>query len=481
MPEWEIVVLSLIPVYCLAYVLLFGIILQTAYRDRLASKSADTKDWIQKRMGLVVYVCGQIGAGKTTLGAAICNDLSLIKQEQASDRIQSVLTDLPDIDFTLIDSTVRAAFFSGLTNSDAIVSYLFDKTEGLEERFGGYYYDYLYPVTKISLLKDYIKARIALLRNDYVYFNLRKFYCWPTDEFAMDYYPSMLNIKERHEMKDYKGQYYTVFFEDEKILSGTDSLHSSEIAREDGGKSEFFRTIRHFGRNTIHFLTTSQDFTRDVKAQRELATDIIYVERREEIPYFSFSYVGYSIAFQFLTVCQGLKSYVSSVKSLSRIDGLRKRIAFLEENQKESSAERKEIASLSSDPQLRPSRLRGIIYRVSQKLKKVYSDQFIRYRCSRWLSADDFDSKTPPERVELCFPIAYAYGSIDTYAFSFLGDILSLESIGSQDYYDPADHSIPPFDPKKLSDLADQILERREPGKTKGTAKPSSEGYDPFA
>jgi len=464
----------------MAYVVLFGLILQTAYRSRLAMKSADTKDWIRKRMGLVVYVCGQIGAGKTTLGAAICNDLSLIKQEQASDRIQSILTDLPDIDFTLIDSTVKAAFFSGLTNSDAIVSFLFSKNEGIEKSFDGYYYDYLYPVTKISLLKDYIKAKIALIRNDYVYFNLRKFYCWPTDTFAMDYYPSMLNIKERHEMKDYKGQYYTVFFEDEKILSGTDSLHSSEIAREDGGKSEFFRTIRHFGRNTIHFLTTSQDFTRDVKVQRELATDIIYVEKREEIPYFSFQYVGYSLVYQFLGVLQGIKSYISAVKSASRIDGLNKKISYLTNDGKDASAEISEIASLSSDPQLRPSKLRGIVYKVSQNLKRVYSDQFIRYRCSHWLSASDFDAKVVPERVEFCFPIAYAYGSIDTYAFSFLGDLLSLESIDNQDFYDPSDDSIPPFDAKKITDLADQILERRDSGRTKVKAGQSSDGCDPF-
>ena len=124
MPEWEYIVLCCIPLYCLAYVLLFGLGIQIAYRMRLASKSADTKDWIDKVMGLVVYICGQIGAGKTTLGAAVCNDLSLISQDMANAKIEEVLSDLPDVDFTVIDDVVSKAYFSGLTNSDAIISYL---------------------------------------------------------------------------------------------------------------------------------------------------------------------------------------------------------------------------------------------------------------------------------------------------------------------------------------------------------------------
>ena len=481
MPEWEYIVLCCIPLYCLAYVLLFGLGIQIAYRMRLASKSADTKDWIDEVMGLVVYICGQIGAGKTTMGAAVCNDLSLISQDMANAKIQEVLSDLPDVDFTVIDDVVSKAYFSGLTNSDAIISYLFARNPDLERKFHGYYYDYLYPVTKNSLLKDYIKAKVAMIRNNYVYFNLRKFYCWPTDHFAMAYDPRMLNIKERHEMKDYKGQYYTVFFEDEKILSGTDSMHSSDVAKEDGGKSEFFRTIRHFGRKTIRFVTTCQDFTRDVKAQRELATDIIYIDKREEIPYFSFGYVGYSIAYQFLQVCSGIKYYFDAVRIDQKADGLRKKIKFLDGSGKDSSNEKARLSSLGYDPSLKPSRLRDAVSRVAGKLKKVYSDQFIRYKCSHWLSANDFDSKAVPGKVDLCFPIAFAYGSIDTYGFSFLGDQLSLESIQAQDWYDPNDHSIPPFDPDEMARLTDEILERRDQKRPKASAKPVSSGYDPLS
>jgi hypothetical protein len=434
-------------------------------------------------MGYVVYICGQIGAGKTTMGAAVCNMLALVKNDQASQMVRQVVDCLPDVDFNPVDRECLMAYSSGLTNSDAIIDFLFRDVPGISGKFEGWYYDYLYPRTKASLLKDYVKARIALIRNNYVYFNLRKFYCWPSDCFAMSFDPKMLDIKARHETKDFQGQAYTVFYEDEKILSGSDSLHYSDISKEDGGKCDFFRLIRNSWKGTIHYVTTTQDFTRDAKLDREVATDVFYVTERKEIPCFSFAYVGYSIAYQVLQVGSGLRSYFLSVRNRTSADGLTKRIACLAREGKDASDEKKKLEEVSSDPSLKPSRIRNAICHLSGKLKKIYSDEFIRYRFDHWTSASDFDRGVQPEQSSFCFPLAYAYGSADTYEFSFLGDQLSLEAIDKADWYDPSDHSIPAFDPAKLSALTDEILKRRLKGREtsfRGSANVSAAGKDPF-
>ena len=61
---------------------------------------------------------------------------------------------------------------------------------------------------------------------------------------------------------------------------------SSDLASDDGGADTFIRLIRHFGKGSIHYISTSQDFERIVKVERELATSIIYIEKRIEIESF---------------------------------------------------------------------------------------------------------------------------------------------------------------------------------------------------
>ena len=152
-----------------------------------------------------------------------------------------------------------------------------DVRKEIEDKF---YDDGLYPVSYTSLLRDYVDAVIALVRNRYVYFNRRKFYCWTTDTWAMDYEPGMIDLKDRFESRDYRIQRYTTIFEDEKVLSGKVSTNFADVAREDGGGDTFLRLIRQLGKGTVHYISTAQDFARVVKQERELATGVLYIRKR---------------------------------------------------------------------------------------------------------------------------------------------------------------------------------------------------------
>jgi len=422
--------LSLIPFYCLAYVFLFGFFFEKFYRFCLAKKSFDTKEKVVANLGLIVYVCGQIGCGKTTFGSALANDFALIFAEKANETIADVRLAIPDIDFDKVDSEIDSAYLSGISNPDYILNVCLSDLRNLESESKGYYYDYLFPVSKVSLIKDYIKARIAIDRDNWTYFVGRKYYCFVNNRWAMDFFPEMLNIKERHQSKDYSIADYSVVFEDEKILSGSDSMHSSEIAKEDNGKSVFFRLIRHLGKGNIRYITTCQDFGRDVKEQRELATDICYITKRTEIPVFSFGLVFSNLLFSILSDFYFLKNGLE-VSFKKRAD---------------DSLTLKERKKLSS---------------VNQRIKKCYSDFFIKYDVNHFSSSSDFDKGVKPVSMDFCFPISFAYGGVDTYAFSFVGDVLSFESIDKQSWVNPNDDSIPFFNPDLAKKEVDRLLQRR--------------------
>lgn len=478
----KVILLSLIPVYMLVYTFLFGFLFEKIYRMALGKKSYETKNTVDTRIGLVVYLCGQIGCGKTTLGSAICNDLALILIEKAKDTIQDIMLALPELDFKKIDSIIEDCYQKKLSNPDKILVILLEKSRPQTKyQVEGYYYDYLFPETKISKLKDYIKAKIALIRDNYVYFTRRNFYSWTNDRWAMNYDSSMLEIKTRHQNKDYKIADYCVIFEDEKILSGTDSLHSSLVAKEDGGKSTYFRIIRHIGKNNVRYITSCQDFSRDVKEERELATDIIYIEERKEIPVFSFKAVFDNLAFDFINNLISLKSGIRSIINLSKIKGLEKEILLLESRSLDTSKE-KEIIQDIKDSEGLNLKERKKLSKLNQRIKKNFSDSYIRYKTNHYNSATDYDKKVEPLKLDFCFPLAFAYGSCDTYAFSFIGDTLSLESIEKQDWYNSLDDSIPVTSIEKQAESVEKILKKRvSERKSKSNTKcDKSLNYSPF-
>lgn len=303
LPVWEWVVICLCPLYAWALFFALNPVVYWFQRKGKADACVRTEDFLSSSaFGLVTYLCGNIGAGKTTCASAICNMLSKVKKQQAIAMANKVQSIMADVDFNEINDVIGLAFFRHqLTNSDAIMNFLLDNDKVLDSKVEGRFYDNrLYPQSYVSLLRDYIDAELALLRDNYVYFNRRKFYCWENDRWAMDYVPSMIDVKDRYESSDYRIQRYSVIFEDEKILSGKSNLNYKDVASENGGGDEFFRLIRHLGKGTIHYISTAQDFNRVVKQERELATGVFYIRKRTEMPLMSLEEIFVNIAYDFI-------------------------------------------------------------------------------------------------------------------------------------------------------------------------------------
>ncbi len=480
MEQWQIVQIKLIPLYAFLVVVIIGPLLDYFYRIQLTKKCKMTEDFVgSNQFGLVCYICGNIGAGKTTLGSALTNYLTKIKINQAKAKLEEIQRKLSFIDFNEINETIEAAFMVGrLTNVDAIFSYLFDFNKDLEKKLEGFYNNYLWPNSYISLLRDYIDAYLALLRNNYVYFLRRKYYNFVTNNFAMDYTPAMIDIKDRHINKDYSIQRYTTIFEDEKVLSGKVSTDFQSIAEEDGGGDEFLRLIRHFGKGSINYISTAQDFERIVKQERELATSIIYINKRDEIESFNLKTIGINMLLDVLSRWKNcIDAYIDDIR-LYKLKKFEAQIKIKSKYEETSTKEKKQLEELSKNNSLRISKLRIFINKLTGIQERNFADEFIRYKADHYFSSKDVGIDTKGAKIDLCSPLSWAYGSTDTYSFSILADFLSLESIDKSEFYDPKDNYIPQESDLKFENYIESLLRKRLKKKKQKNEDPTN--LDPF-
>lgn len=440
-----------IPLGCLAYFILFSYVVSYFQQLGYAKACYSTEKFVKSSwFGLIIYVYGQIGAGKTTCCSGLTNLLTKVKKEQAQEKIESIITKLPEIDFNLVNPIITRAFKEmHITNSDTILSYLLDVYPDIDEKCKNKFYDnFLFPVSYFSLLKDYIHAYIALLRNNYVYFTRRNFYSWNTNNWAMKYLPDMIDIKDRFTNLDYKLQHYTTIFEDEKILSGKKSTEFMSVSAADGGGDAFLRLIRQMGKGSIHYITTLQDFNRSVKQERELATGIISIEKRNELFNYSLANLFRKMIIDFLT---RWKIFFDDFKQSyydQKIKKLDKYCSYFDENEDLPEQLEKELDKYDCDVSLSSSSLRDLIKKLNRQEERRFADSFLNYESSYYTSSDDVgkrkkDCVSNYMKLSMCFPLSWCYGSIDTYSFSALDDFLSMHSYSYSDYYDPENNSIP--------------------------------------
>ena len=453
MPSWEIVVLSLIPVYCLAYFLLFSPLVSWLSRRGCAGRCARTEETLKGgKFGYAIYVCGHQGAGTTTMMSGLGNMFSKIKSESVRARMTEIQLLLDDVDFGPVDAVVHDAFFRcRVTNTDAILSSLRESFPELMARMHDEFVDDgLYPYNKMFYLRQYVDCLLAVFRDNYNYYYSRQFYCWVNGRWAMSFDPGMIEIKDRHLSGDYRVQKWTNILDDEKTTY-KGNLDYQEQYRRDSGGDLFLRFIRHLGMETVHYFTTAQDFGRVVANERELGTSIFYVLDRKEVSCFSLSRVFLLVAYDFLDRWRiFLESFVDSFRKAEgeRIGRETEMLSRFGLPPVPASSEK--ARRLSGSYGARARRIRSVLGRMDRRLRRERADGYVRYR-GRWYSnADDVGKETagkalcsPMGEFDFVFPVRWCYGSVNTWYFSDLGDYLSLESMGCADFYDPSERGVP--------------------------------------
>ena len=209
--------------------------------------------------------------------------------------------------FLLSDSFERIPVYSdvliyerdvdGLIKFDKFMNPIISATKKSDEQERELVYvdNYLSYIDGYQMLRDYINAYIALLRNNYVYFVNRKFYSHITHNYARDYDEKLLDIKDAYLSKKYGIDLYSVLFWDEVALSDNKSTNFQAFASNDAGSDAFLRLVRQIGKETLDVVKTVQDVSRIVKAERELLTSVVSVEGRHEIIISKFKFKIYSL------------------------------------------------------------------------------------------------------------------------------------------------------------------------------------------
>ena len=442
-----IITISIILAVIIVIYIFYKIAIQIQ-RKVLARLCEDTEDYITYNLGYVVFVDVNIGAGKTTLSAGITNMRSYQYQLDALDKINEIVNILYYVDFSYVDSFINLAFNTiHITNADMIISILYDPKlideelfklanikpiEDFQKLFKGNYNDYLTVSSKNSLLRDYIDAELAILRNNYVYFPFRKFYSRITDNYSMPFLNKMYDLKISFEEKVFSVFRYSIIFDDEKALTKS-NVNWQSNRKEDGGGDMFLRLIRQMGKEHITYITTIQNFGRADLIERELADTILHVVKRKVINPHKVTIAYYQFLIKLLNVA------------------LKIRLKFSKNKDKTLKKENK---------------IKKLKFNLHSKINYLNAAAFIRYQGYHYSSKDDYgkplqDCLGFATKFSLVFPLQYCYGSIDTFAYSVLYDVMSLNAINSSNYEDLIDKIDNDKKFKELQTYLEGVLERK--------------------
>lgn len=377
------------------------LIMHAVKMARLKRSIVFTRQYCNKDIGYITYVCGTVGAGKTTLACGITNNLNLTLIEKAEKTIKNFTTIFYDYDFNNAYKIINEKYHSGITNSESIAKFILAEPE--YSKLGNMKYSN-YLDDKISVFKmltGVVEAVLALERNNYVYYYNCGFYSHITGKYALNFEPSMIDIKDRAKAKDYQINSYSIIFEDEKQISNKISTNFQTFAKEDGGSDLFLRLIRQLGKGTIYYITTSQEFGRAVKVERMLATSILYITKRKVVNPYYIQNLLLNVGIFFLESCLSLKNLM-----LGR-------------------QEPKEY--------FYKSKLKKMLFRCQQRKRYYFANSFIEYSIIKYNNAEDVGRRIDlttygGEALRLTFPLIYCFGSIDTNAFSVIQDYLVKSS-----------------------------------------------------
>ena len=356
-------------------------------------------------LGHVVLVCGRVGAGKSTCSAGLANVATKLNMAKAQKRIDDIRLMLSDIDFDELDIVIITAFNRQRYNTDFVID-----NSGLKKRFqtevyddGVHFYHY------IELLRDYIDAFMAVLRNNYVYFLNSEFYNRVTKNYAMKLDHDSTSIRNRYVEKNYNLFRYTTIFEDEVLLMNGNNQNWQKVASEDPGNDVFLELIRHIGKGTMRYIAVAQDFNRFIKNRREFATNILdmySIKIIKNSPIQTWLYNSLFAIFRYID--RFLKDSFSKKFYSKHFNGTKNII-------------------------------RTILAKLKYKLDKLEGKDYIRYRGVMYFSHEDFRKENPrcgKVPFTIYIPLLYAFGSLNTYEYSSVHDVLSNDACDNKEEVD---------------------------------------------
>jgi len=428
-----IVFLSILGYFVFA--IIFQIIYDLIKREICYSNAKNKTDPFVQNLGYVICITGKQGQGKSTLGSGLVNVQTKLYQSVAIEKMEDVRLLLDGLNFNKLDYCIRDAFSLKQYNTDHIIEVTYSVfPEILEFCKQKYYDDGTNYISYTELLRDYVDAYLSILKSNYVYFLNSDFYSRVTEKYAMYLDYETTAIKDRYLSKDYSLYRYAIIFEDEAVIGIGNNQNWQEEAKQQPGVDLLERLIRHVGKGNVKYFLCTQNFTRLAKDRRELATNILDVRIRKEVKSYSFLNWLYYMKF-------GILKYLDTFIADTFPTFYRKH--FKTKNH-----------------------LRTMLAKTKKKMARLDGYDYLRFQGYHYLCEEDYrkasdrSSLFPIQTFDLWLPKTFCWGSLNTYLFSSVHDVLSFESRNCKKAVDIN----PKPDKKSREEFAKKILQKHEVG-----------------
>lgn len=341
---------------------------------------------VDKYLSWINLIEAQVGGGKTSFLAGISQFEAYNLKNKAESFVKWIQVIIPDVDYSTLDQYIESAY-AGLRNVNKIYTFLLTY-DWIKDAFDGVYYDHVQHTPKYSLLKDYITAKCALMRNQYIGANFSVFNRI-TGNFNFEYSYSMLDIKEEEVQKNYILPKYSVIMFDEALLSLYKNTTSNSIAG-DTGQDTAERLIRHLGKELVRIYSSGQKIKRMLKLIRELGTCFILIREHE---------------------------VVGQLKTLDSI------YKFIENHYRNKLDNKPELY-------LTENKIKNKVSQIFDKRKKLFARSYLKYTLQIYYDEEDMGKEiehcqAKSEIKEFYFPLTWCWGTYNTTEFSYIDDFLS--------------------------------------------------------
>lgn len=353
-------------------------------------------------IGTKAGVTGETGAGKTTCASGITTFFEEHIIELCKKKMEYVQTIMSDYDFVYLNHFIDTMC---LYNPDAKTDVLFDLSiSAIQDQLykrdeHRYYFDGIKVHTYENLMMDYIEARVAYKRKNYVFSNI-DYESLVTGEKNYDLTGDDTKFKERWRNGDFRLRRYSVTFFDEETLDPEKvNTNWQQIAQDDSGAMEFLRLHRQLFKETCWYIATLQHGGRMVKTQRELFNSIIHIVKRKRLSEFKVI----KFLFKFLTVLNEASNKLYKLVTRN--------------NDK-----------LASRKNLYKKRKRFLIHRLDM----LDAKDFLAYKVEIYQDTDK-EASHSASRIEttFVFPITWCFSPVNSWDFSYQYDEAVKKSTAS--------------------------------------------------
>ena len=461
----------------LAYLIVWILVINHLSRVSYAKACEDTYNFIfspNSPMGLITYLVGKQGAGKTTMGAGLTNMTALYMKNIASKTIEKTISTYPKISWDKIDDVIQFDWDKGKSNWYEIlkdVETIDDHnlkaflSQKLIETF-------LFPQEPKTILQDYIEAKMALIRDNYAYFKGSEMIVRFNYKWAMNMDDELIKLTNNYYRGDYHLQKFVSIFEDEKTITARNK--NGNYSSANGGSYLFSQFIRHLGNvgGKIRYYTTTQRAGRVSIYERELSMTTIKIQGHREL--FNFDFGGLLIN-SVMPYLMTLQKFLGDIRerlfsSIALYDYKKYDLACSNKRKKNSEMLAKKYlnkAIIANDKRSKSYYLKGFINKLNNYLAYVYSNGFLIYSTTIYTDIDSNGNYSGDGKSRnFVFPLSWCYGSVNSYCYRWIDKVLAekaFEANYNQNYKDNGD--IPDFKDIDKSEIENLFYVKPKKGK----------------